>query len=99
MYRVTFKCGICNEKFTVDVKQLLDALKEASDNGCKKCNEKDIDPKKRKIFLLKHDIIDDKGNIVEPEIIQHEYQEYTWASLKRDLEAPDEEDFTFPFRI
>jgi len=87
MYRVTFKCGICNEKFDLEVDQMLDALKEVSENGCKACNKKDVPPEKRKVFLLKHDIIDDKGNIIEPEVQIQKLKEYTWASTKRDLKG------------
>lgn len=83
MYRVTFKCGICNEEFDIEIEHMLDAVKVGSEIGCKKCEENGVPDEKKKLFLLKHVIIDEEGNEVKPTI---DIPEYTWSCVKRDSE-------------
>ena len=79
MYRVTFRCHNCKEEFTIDSKQLLDAIEEVSKNGCPNC--KDIPDEDCSATLVKHIVIDNDGEEIKEEVI-----EYCWNHAKRDLE-------------
>lgn len=82
MYRVTFKCERCGHIFTRDSKQLITAVEKVQEEGCSNCKDTYIeDSSEFVITLVKHDILDEEGEIIQPECWA-----YGWECTKRDLE-------------